>query len=245
VKNLLELKNAQRVIIEGNLLENMWGGAAVVLTPRNQGGRAPWSVLQDVLVRNNVVKNSTSGFSMISTDNERSSQPTKRIAIVNNLWLVTRMFFGVGAGGRAALDDLLIDHNTALPLGHSAYHTGGPSPPGLIRFQLTNNLMGFGAYGPTLARPGDSLARFAPGAVSAKNALINISDTADGQGVNRNTRPHIDPAMYMSFRSPAPAGVDPSHGTLSATSPLRRAGTDGNDIGVDFEQLQRAMTDGR
>jgi len=40
IKNLLELKNAQRVLIEGNLLENT--GAALVLTPRNQSGSARW-----------------------------------------------------------------------------------------------------------------------------------------------------------------------------------------------------------
>jgi hypothetical protein len=245
VKNLLELKNAQRVIIEGNLLENMWGGSAVVLTPRNQGGRAPWSIVQDVLMRNNVIKNSTSGFSLSSTDNERSSQPTKRIAIVNNLWLLTRTFFGVGAGGRAALDDLLVDHNTAVPVGYSAYRVGGPTPPGLIRFRMTNNLIGFGAYGVTLAKPDDSVARFAPGAVIAKNALVNISDTGDGQGVKRNRPPGINQAMYMSFATSTAAGVNPSDGTLTTESPLIQAGTDGKDIGVDFDQLRRAMTDSR
>ena len=41
-----ELKNAQRVTLEGNLLENCWAagqyGYAIVLTPRNSG-RAPWT----------------------------------------------------------------------------------------------------------------------------------------------------------------------------------------------------------
>jgi hypothetical protein len=47
VKNLLELKNAQRVTIDGNLIENNWAaaqpGVAIVLTPRNQDGNSPWS----------------------------------------------------------------------------------------------------------------------------------------------------------------------------------------------------------
>ena len=39
VKNLFELKNAQRVLFEGNILENTWGGFsqkgfAIVLTPK-------------------------------------------------------------------------------------------------------------------------------------------------------------------------------------------------------------------
>lgn len=243
VKNLLELKNAQRVVVEGNVLENMWGGAAVVLTPRNQEGRAPWSVVQDVLIRNNIVKNATSGFSAQVTDNERSSQSMKRIAVLNNLWLLARTFFGLGTGGRVALDDLLIDHNTAVPVGQSAYYVEAPGPPALIRFRLTNNAIGFGAYGVTFPKPTDSFAKFLPGAVIAKNALISITDAGDGQGVNRNRPPDIDQAMYTSFRSAAAAGLSEADGTLAATSPLRRAGTDGKDIGVDFDELQRAITD--
>ncbi len=93
MKNLLELKNAQRVLIEGNLLENNTE-TALVLTPRNQGGSAPWSVVQDVLFRNNVVKNAGTGFVAQATDDGRPSQPMKRIAIMNNLWMVSRSFFG-------------------------------------------------------------------------------------------------------------------------------------------------------
>ncbi len=40
VKNIFELKNAQRVVLDGNLIENIWEsgqyGYALVLTPRNQ-----------------------------------------------------------------------------------------------------------------------------------------------------------------------------------------------------------------
>lgn len=43
VKNLLELKNGARILIEGNVLQNTWGGytqkgAAVLFTPKNQAG---------------------------------------------------------------------------------------------------------------------------------------------------------------------------------------------------------------
>ena len=55
VKNIFELKNARRVLVEGNMLENNWAdgqsGAAVLFTPRNQEGTAPWSAVQDVTFR--------------------------------------------------------------------------------------------------------------------------------------------------------------------------------------------------
>jgi hypothetical protein len=242
VKNLLELKNAQRVLIEGNLLENVWS-TALVLTPRNQDGRAPWSLVRDVLFRNNIVKNAISGFVVQSTDDEGQSQPTKRIAIVNNLWLgFTRTFFGMSTSRGTALDDLLIDHNTAIPGGYSAYYIeAGAALPAIVRFQMTNNLIGFGAFGGTFPRPDANLGKWLPGAVIAKNALVNLADTADGQGAARNRPPEINQAMYSSFRDAAAAGIN-ADGTLTAKSPNRRAGTDGKDIGVDFSELQRAMT---
>lgn len=240
VKNLLELKNAQRVVIEGNLLENSLG-TAVVLTPRNQTGTAPWSTVQDVLFRNNIVRNSESGFSALATDNERSSQTMRRIAIVNNLWQVSRTFFGMVSGGPVVLEDLLIDHNTAVPSAYSTYYYEAQSAPGLSRFQLTNNLAGFGAYGVTFPTAHPLLAKFAPGAIVAKNALVNIADIGDGQGAVRNVAPGVNQAMYGSFRNPTAAGINVD-GTLTPKSPLRRAGTDGKDIGVDLEELQRAMT---
>ena len=65
VKNTIELKNAQRVRIEGNVIENNWqasqSGYALVLTPRNQDNTAPWTVVQDVTIRSNIVRHVNGG----------------------------------------------------------------------------------------------------------------------------------------------------------------------------------------
>jgi hypothetical protein len=98
VKNLFELKNAQRVLVEGNTFENNWtdaqNGTAILFTPRNQDGTAPWSVVQDVTFRRNIVRNVGGGATVLGTDDERPSQQTKRIQIKDNL------FDKVGASGR-------------------------------------------------------------------------------------------------------------------------------------------------
>ena len=236
VKNLLEFKNAQRVLVEGNVLENNLG-PALLLTPRNQSGTAPWSMVQDVLFRSNVVRNAASGFIVLGSDDEHPSQPTKRIAIVNNLWLgVTRTFFGFSAG--PGLEDVVIDHNTAIPGGHSAYYVEAANAPAIVRFRLTNNLIGFGAYGVTYPKAGEGLVKWLPGGTITRNALVSIADTADGQGATRNRPPDIDQAMYISFPNAAAAGINVD-GTLTAKSPVRRRGVDGKDIGVDFDELQR------
>ncbi len=196
--------------------------------------------MQDVLFRSNVVKNADSGFSAQTTDDEHRSQPMKRIAILNNLWYVTRTFFGM-TSGRAVLEDLLIDHNTAVPSGYRTYYFDTSTFPALVRFRLTNNIAGFGSFGVQFDKP-EGLSLVAPGGVVARNALVNITDLGDQQGPSRNHRFYINQTMYASFSSPSDAGLNPD-GTLTAQSPARRSGTDGEDIGVDFVKLQRAMRD--
>ena len=56
VKNNFELKNAQRVLFEANLLENSWGGFtqkgfSVLLTPKDQSEKCPKCVVTDITIR--------------------------------------------------------------------------------------------------------------------------------------------------------------------------------------------------
>ncbi len=65
VKNHFELKNAQRVLFEGNILENVWGGFtqmgfAILLTPKNQGNHCPKCQVTDVTIRYNWVRSAGS-----------------------------------------------------------------------------------------------------------------------------------------------------------------------------------------
>ena len=92
VKNLLELKSAQRVLIEGNTFENHWGGQgqggySFVFTPRTSRGRNPWSVVQDVLFQHNTIRNVAQGISILGDDNNNPNEiPTNNLVIHNNLF---------------------------------------------------------------------------------------------------------------------------------------------------------------
>ena len=72
VKNLLELKNARNVQIDGNLIENNWGrdqsGFAVVFTVRASGA-APWTTIEHVRFENNIVRHSGSAINVLGYDN--------------------------------------------------------------------------------------------------------------------------------------------------------------------------------
>jgi hypothetical protein len=72
VKNTLELKNAQHVLIEGNIIEQSWvdgqTGFCLAFTVRDQDGGAPWSTISDVEVRYNVVRHCDQGVTILGLD---------------------------------------------------------------------------------------------------------------------------------------------------------------------------------
>ncbi|HEV2172252.1 MAG TPA: hypothetical protein VGR71_01740, partial [Nitrospira sp.] len=132
IKNLFELKNARRVLVEGNVLEYNWeesqSGFAVLFTVRNQDGKAPWSVVEDVQFTNNIIRHSGSGINLLGHDDNHSSQETKRILIKNNLW---EDIGGERWGGRGILfqmlegtSDVTIDRNTGLQKGYVLFSMG-------------------------------------------------------------------------------------------------------------------------
>ena len=154
VKNIFELKNARRVVVEGNILEHSWeeaqSGFAVLFTVRNQDGKAPWSVVEDVQFVNNIVRHSGSGITLMGHDNNRAydqSQETKRILIRNNLW---EDIGGERWGGRGILfqmvegtSDVSIEHNTGFQRGYTLFAMGPPHR----RFTFKNNIAPHNEYG--------------------------------------------------------------------------------------------------
>src|SRR5260370_8859137 len=87
---LFRSKNAQRVLVDGNIFENNWlqaqNGYAILFTVRNQDGTAPWSVVQDVTFTRNIVRHTASGANILGQDNNFPSQQTNRILIKGNLF---------------------------------------------------------------------------------------------------------------------------------------------------------------
>ena len=59
-----------------------------MLTPRNQDNTAPWTVVQDITIRSNIVRHVNGAMNILGSDYSSStgSQLTKRIAMVNNVF---------------------------------------------------------------------------------------------------------------------------------------------------------------
>jgi hypothetical protein len=116
VKNLFELKNARRVVLEGNLFENCWAhaqaGFAIQLTVRTEDGNVPWAVVEDVVFRNNWMRNVAQELTFL----ERW-----------HIWWCDQTYFHNDnvfetVGGRFlqllnGANYVTADHNTYLPLG--------------------------------------------------------------------------------------------------------------------------------
>jgi hypothetical protein len=88
VKNLLELKNAQRVTITGNTFANVWSdaqvGFAVQFTVRNQDGTCRWCVIKDLIFSHNIITHAAGGINILSTDDSKPSRIASNFNITNN-----------------------------------------------------------------------------------------------------------------------------------------------------------------
>jgi hypothetical protein len=181
VKNLFELKNARRVLVEGNVLEYNWeeaqSGFAVLFTVRNQEGRAPWVAVEDVQFVNNIIRHSGSGVSLLGHDNNRpwdQSQGTKRILIKNNLW---EDIGGERWGGRGILfqmmdgtSDIVIERNTALQKGYVVFALGAPHRGFIFRNNIAPHNE-YGIFGNDVGFGTSALEAYCPGSVVTGNVL--------------------------------------------------------------------------
>ena len=243
VKNLFELKNARRVLVEGNVFENNWHAAqtgfAIVLTPRNSGGRAPWSAVEDITFRLNVVRHVAAVFNMLGTDNTDPSGRLRRVTITNNLfadvdnrtWGGNGAFLQIGDGPA----DIRVEHNTIIHTGNVISAYGGPKerPTQVVGLTYRDNLSRhnlYGVIGQSRAYGNDTLNVFFPGALFTNNVL------AGGNG-SRYPGGNFFPGM-SEFESQF---VDFNGGDfrLAASSRYRRSATDGTDLGANLENLEK------
>lgn len=98
LKFSFELKNAQRVWVDGNILENCWpspsgGGTAFALKSVNQEGGCAWCRTGDLTVTNNVVRNAAQGVSLLGTDASQPGVKMTRVLLRNNVFDTTGAYW--------------------------------------------------------------------------------------------------------------------------------------------------------
>ena len=241
VKNLLELKRAERVVIDGNLFENCWAsgqeGFAVLFTTRNDDGRTPWGTIRDVAFTNNVVRHAASGVYVIGRDNYFFSQQGSNIVVRNNLF---EDIDGPAYGGRGtflmmvASADLRVEHNTVFQsgsLGIVFYTDFATEDGGKVRgmantgFVFRDNIVSKGEYG-----------LFGDGGLEGAAALSVFAPAAQfaGNVIMWPTAPVGYPAgNFHAANKDAVGFVSGATGNyrLSSSSPYAGRATDGADSG--------------
>lgn len=239
IKNLLEFKNARRVLAEGNKFQNCWpsgqSGFALLVTPRNQSNTAPWSATQDITVRRNVFVNIAQGINIAGMDAPNISQRTNRILIQDNILQAVAMPGGDGRMFQILGDpvNVTIDHNTAFcPV---AYVVSDGSPK-TDSFTFTNNIVSQGAYG--FIGSGTAYANTTLKMYFNNNWTITNNVVIGGSATN------YPPGSFFPAKIDAVGFIDTSKGNfqLNASSPYKNAATDGRDIGVDMDSIDKAST---
>ena len=251
VKNLIELKNADTVRIEGNILENNWAsgqqGYSIVLTPRNQENTAPWTVVQNVTFQHNIVRHVSGGFNILGWDYNGVSRQTNNIVVRNNLFYDVSTAYSTpgnpGNGWFAVIGngprDIVFDHNTIDNDGDDTivFYESLAAPaitqiPGVV---ITNNLMRdnlYGIFGSNSQEGSVTLNTYAPGATVLRNAIAG----ADSRYPAGNEFPTLAQWIGDFF-----SRSDADYRLLTGSS-SKGSATDGKDLGVDFTALNAAMT---
>lgn len=147
VKTLFELKNAKRVQLVGNLLTNNWKGSAFRITVRNQDGGAPFSTIEDITIRDNIIDRAGEGINILGRDDTQPSQTLKRLTIENNLFLNLNGGNGFEGSGYFIQvsdgEDITVANNTSFNSGNITTFYGQLPR----RFIFRDNIVGHGSYG--------------------------------------------------------------------------------------------------
>ena len=170
VKNHLELKNAERVLIEANIMENNWGGFtqagyALLLGPKSQhtrhGNACPKCQVVDVTVRYNRISHAGGGIQMTTamsgTDGNGGPAKEGRRWSIHDIVIddISKKYVGggnlilVGNGWpRNPVNTITINHITGFPAddAHLLMLKNRKSDPEMYDFVFTNNLVITGRF---------------------------------------------------------------------------------------------------
>src|SRR5215213_5562860 len=234
VKNIFELKNAKNVVIDSNVFENCWtdaqSGIPILFTVRNQEGTAPWSIIQNITFTNNIVRGAEGGLNFLGSDNEKPSQRSSGAVISNNLFADIRGPFLTLNG----FNNVSLTHNTHLQTGNIMILYGTPVQQFVYRDNLTiRGSKGYGVFGDATGEGTVALRKFAPDFVFRNNVLIGADAS---QYPKENQYPaSIDQVGFVNFEK--------GDYRLGPGSPYKKASTDSQAVGVDWDKLNlRAKT---
>lgn len=260
VKNHLEFKNGQRALVEGNIMENSWGGFtqdgfSVLLTPKNNGQCAPCQVT-DITFRYNTIHhvggvfqiaNALSAAGVAAKDGQRYSihdviaddiSPTKYVGH----GVFAQISMEINPATVPLLQNVTIDHVTAFPE-KTLINVGGPNNPPMGNFVFTNNIVTAGSTPIWSTGGGPSNCAYLDVPTTTLNACFSSLTFSENVIV-------AQPSNYTSAMWPpgngfagtlAALGLVTSSGTsqyqLAPTSRFKSSTPQGTDPGADVNRV--------
>jgi len=247
VKNNFELKSGIRVLFEGNLLENSWGGFtqtgySILLTPKSQGDRCPKCMVTDVTIRYNRIRNvagviqMANGFSKAggsTADGGRYSIHDLLADSIHDHDWKGQGTFAIIVSRAPVLHDVAFDHVTAFVSG-PIFYVGdhleeGERAEKIMNFSVTNSLFMGGDRRPAFASIGGGQANCAANAQRAGAAAV-----LDACFVNYRFEKNMIigdkggwPKGTISVSSPKAAGIRDLQNGVSKDARLCHAGMAG------------------
>jgi len=265
VKNLFELKNAQRVLFEGNILENAWAGftqhgQSILIEGANPSLSAAFSNVSvvDVTIRYNRISHTHSGFGIIdpSGPNAIPNLRVARVSVHDDIFDdISEAYANADTTGGWALElldcprcetmrDISITHITEILNNEKTFLVAGTTPDNPIQnFTYTNNI--------ATAVPGMAVQGSGPKAPCAFEGHTNVDR------ITRCATPYNFTANALIGASDAwpkgnffPRDIKDvkfiNHNTgnggdyhLSGESPCKHISNDGRDLGADVDAVER------
>ncbi len=270
VKNFFELKNARRVLFEGNLLENNWGGFsqagfAILLTPKNQArGKesiCPSCLVTDVTIRNCRISHVGDGLQISNgvSDSGGAAKDGGRYSIHDIVVddIQPDLYSGFGAFAQISmtpgisesprLHDVAIDHVTAFPA-RAVFIIGGPrNDPRMSGLSITNSIFGTGIK--PFATTGGGVEKNCGAMPDAKAPDTVFRDCFSSYTFHDNVIVNGGGGWPKDNKTPkkmADVGFANYKGgnggdyRLSASSKFAHAAADQKDTGADLEAIDQA-----
>lgn len=236
VKTLFELKNSKRVQFVGNLLTNNWIGSAFRITIRNQDSGAPFSIIEDTIIKDNVIDGAGDGINILGKDDTYPSRVLTGLTIENNLFLNIGPGRGFeGSGNLIQVADgekITIANNTAFNSG-SIFKFYGVQPR---EFVFRDNIVSHGDYGVHGIDNRSALAR----QMVRNNLIMNLNRVPEGDFAFPQGNILVDELSEVGF-----ADSGKSDFRLASTSKYRGKASDGKNPGSDLAPTHFASISSR
>ena len=262
VKNHFELKNGIRVLFEGNVLQNSWGGFSqagfsILLTPKNQSNVCPLCVVHDVTIRYNTITHTGNGFQIANI-------PSVSGGLSLGLWNVSihdvvmddisgKSYLGGGhlfqessSNHQSVLHDISITHVTALnkDSGSALMVVGNnKSYPEMYGFTWANNIFSGSGGMATTGGGAENCAYHATTATIMLNNCFKEFDFSHNALVGPTGKwPEGNfAASNMAEVKFSTAKQSLARYQLQSTSPYAHAGNDGKALGADIDAVAAAI----